>query len=141
MINPNLNETTKLQYSNPNSEMNKAIKALEKIGKGKGMIQWKLRPWLISRQRYWGTPIPIIHCKSCGVVPVPENQLPVLLPTDVEFTGQGNPLNTSSSFVNVIPSIPTSSLNVFATLIASSTVNATLPLGTFTPLLLSSSFA
>ena len=77
------------------------IKALEKLGKGKGMIQWKLRPWLISRQRYWGTPIPIVHCESCGVVPVPEEQLPVLLPDDVEFTGQGNPLSTSSSFINV----------------------------------------
>lgn len=78
------------------------IKTLEKLGKGEGMVQWKLRPWLISRQRYWGTPIPIIHCESCGVVPVPEDQLPVLLPDDVEFTGKGNPLLTSISFTNVI---------------------------------------
>jgi len=77
------------------------IETLEKLGKGKGMVQWKLRPWLISRQRYWGTPIPIIHCESCGVVPVPEEQLPILLPDDVEFTGQGNPLSTSISFTNV----------------------------------------
>ena len=77
------------------------IKQLEKSESGKGMVQWKIRPWLISRQRYWGTPIPIIHCESCGVVPVPEEQLPVLLPDDVEFTGKGNPLETSSTFINV----------------------------------------
>ena len=77
------------------------INALEKLNKGKGMIQWKIRPWLISRQRYWGTPIPIIHCKSCGVVPVPISELPVLLPDDVEFTGHGNPLETSLTFTNV----------------------------------------
>ena len=77
------------------------IEALEKGGFGEGMIQWKLRPWLISRQRYWGTPIPIINCTKCGAVPVPENDLPVLLPDDVEFTGHGNPLQTSDSFCNV----------------------------------------
>ena len=77
------------------------INTLEKEGCGEGMIQWKLRPWLISRQRYWGTPIPIINCHKCGVVPVPEGDLPVLLPDDVEFTGHGNPLLTSESFCNV----------------------------------------
>ena len=75
--------------------------ALEKIGKGKGTINWKIRPWLISRQRYWGTPIPIIHCDSCGAVPVPENQLPVELPKDVIFDGKGNPLESSPTFCNV----------------------------------------
>ena len=74
---------------------------LEKIDAGNGTINWKIRPWLISRQRYWGTPIPIIHCDSCGVVPVPEDQLPVELPRDVIFDGKGNPLETSESFRNV----------------------------------------
>lgn len=75
--------------------------ALEKAGKGSGTINWKIRPWLISRQRYWGTPIPIIHCNSCGAVPVPEDQLPVELPRDVVFDGKGNPLENSEDFLNV----------------------------------------
>ena len=75
--------------------------ALEQQGKGNGTVNWKIRPWLISRQRYWGTPIPIIHCPSCGVVPVPEEDLPVELPRDVIFDGKGNPLETSESFCNV----------------------------------------
>lgn len=75
------------------------IQALERQGKGHKTINWKIRPWLISRQRYWGTPIPIIHCDACGAVPVPEQDLPVVLPRDVVF-GQGNPLETSQSFVH-----------------------------------------
>ncbi|MHA1819310.1 MAG: leucine--tRNA ligase [Promethearchaeota archaeon] len=74
---------------------------LEKIGKGKATVNYKLRNWLISRQRYWGTPIPIIYCDKCGVVPVPYEDLPVKLPKDVKFTGKGNPLETSESFKNV----------------------------------------
>jgi leucyl-tRNA synthetase len=76
------------------------IKALEfrKIGKRK--IQYKLRDWLISRQRYWGTPIPIIYCGSCGIVPVPEGDLPVNLPEKVKF-GKGNPLETNKKFLEV----------------------------------------
>jgi len=73
---------------------------LEKKGWGKRTINYKLRDWLISRQRYWGTPIPIIYCKKCGIVPVPEKDLPVMLPEDVKFTGEGNPLETSKSFAN-----------------------------------------
>ena len=75
--------------------------SLEEKGLGTGTINWKIRPWLISRQRYWGTPIPIIHCDSCGAVPVPEEQLPVELPRDVVFDGKGNPLETSATFCNV----------------------------------------
>lgn len=75
--------------------------ALEAKGLGKGTVNWKIRPWLISRQRYWGTPIPIIHCEACGAVPVPEEQLPVELPRDVVFDGMGNPLESSSTFCNV----------------------------------------
>jgi leucyl-tRNA synthetase len=80
--------------------INKITEHLEKIGKGKKTISYRLRDWLISRQRYWGTPIPIIYCNSCGIVPVPEKDLPVLLPEDVEFSGKGNPLETSVTFVN-----------------------------------------
>ena len=80
------------------------INALEKKGKGKGTIQDRLKDWLLSRQRFWGTPIPIIHCEECGPVPVPESDLPVELPLDVVFKeGQsGNPLASHEEFVNVI---------------------------------------
>jgi leucyl-tRNA synthetase len=82
--------------------------AKEKIAKwmgeskmGKVSIHWRLRDWLISRQRYWGAPIPMIYCQDCGVVPVPYNQLPVELPKKVEITGQGgSPLNRVTDFVN-----------------------------------------
>ena len=80
--------------------MDKITKHLEKIGKGEHSVSYRLRDWLISRQRYWGTPIPMIYCESCGITPVPEEELPVVLPDDVEFTGKCNPLETSLSFVN-----------------------------------------
>ncbi len=73
---------------------------LEKKKLGKKTTQYKLRDWLISRQRYWGTPIPVIYCDKCGVIPVPEKDLPVLLPIDVKFTGKGNPLASTPDFVN-----------------------------------------
>jgi len=75
-------------------------KKLEEIGMGEETVNYKLRDWLISRQRYWGCPIPIIYCDTCGIVPVPYEDLPVELPKDVKFTGKGNPLKTSESFVN-----------------------------------------
>jgi leucyl-tRNA synthetase len=73
--------------------------ALEKKGLGKKRIQYRLRDWGISRQRYWGTPIPIIHCDACGVVPVPEEDLPVVLPEDLVPDGSGNPLNKDERFL------------------------------------------
>ncbi|HZJ82469.1 MAG TPA: leucine--tRNA ligase [Clostridia bacterium] len=79
------------------------IKDMEDKGIGEGKTTFRLRDWLISRQRYWGSPIPIMYCDKCGIVPVPEENLPVLLPTDVEFSGKGNsPLGTSDSFVHTI---------------------------------------
>ncbi|MBS3064599.1 MAG: leucine--tRNA ligase [DPANN group archaeon] len=71
---------------------------LERNHYGKRAINYKLRDWLVSRQRYWGTPIPIVYCKKCGTVSVPEKELPVKLPEKVKF-GKGNPLETSKSFV------------------------------------------
>ncbi|AFY36150.1 leucine--tRNA ligase [Calothrix sp. PCC 7507] len=74
----------------------------EQQGFGKARVQYRLRDWLISRQRYWGAPIPVIHCPNCGIVPVPDQDLPVQLPEEVEFTGRGgSPLTQLENWVNV----------------------------------------
>jgi len=77
------------------------IDRLERDGTGRGTVQFRLRDWGVSRQRYWGCPIPIIHCPTCGSVPVPDDQLPVALPDDVSFDRPGNPLDHHPSWKRV----------------------------------------
>jgi len=92
------------QFTGMNSVDAKAaiVKYAAEQGFGKERIQYRLRDWLISRQRYWGAPIPVIHCPNCGIVPVPDKDLPVQLPEEVEFTGRGgSPLAQLESWINV----------------------------------------
>ena len=91
------------QFNGLPSEQGKEAVAdfMEKMGYGKRMVGYRIRDWLISRQRYWGAPIPMVYCDRCGIVPVPESQLPVLLPEDAEFRPTGeSPLKYCESFVN-----------------------------------------
>lgn len=84
----------------PNRKAIEAIsETLAKREKGKRTVTYRLRDWLVSRQRYWGAPIPIVYCNRCGIVPVPKDQLPVLLPEDVRFDGKQSTLASSPSFV------------------------------------------
>ena len=78
-----------------------AIAALEAQGAGQRIVNWRLRDWGVSRQRYWGCPIPIIHCEVCGVVPAPDASLPIELPEDVDFSRAGNPLDHHPSWQHV----------------------------------------
>jgi leucyl-tRNA synthetase len=92
-------EYSGLSSAEARREMNQRA---EREGFGKAAITYRLKDWGISRQRYWGTPIPVIHCPKCGLVPVPEKDLPVILPIDVKITGKGrSPLEDVPSFVNV----------------------------------------
>ncbi|MDY2583353.1 MAG: leucine--tRNA ligase [Clostridium perfringens] len=79
----------------------KIVEKLSSMGLGEKKVNFRLRDWLVSRQRYWGAPIPVVYCEECGIVPVPESQLPVELPYDVEFAPDGkSPLAKSEAFVN-----------------------------------------
>ncbi|MDE0050530.1 MAG: leucine--tRNA ligase [Rhodospirillales bacterium] len=78
----------------------RAVEALAERGAGGAAVSYRLRDWLISRQRYWGCPIPMVHCPSCGVVPVPRDELPVRLPEDVTFDTPGNPLDRHPAWKN-----------------------------------------
>ena len=86
----------------PNKEaVRKIADSMEKSKTGHRLVQYKLRDWLISRQRYWGAPIPVLYCDKCGIVPVPEKDLPVLLPKDIKFKPHGeSPLKDAKKFVN-----------------------------------------
>src|SRR3990172_2760375 len=87
----------------PNEEGKRKVIALfEERGIGKGRVQYRLRDWGISRQRYWGCPIPVIHCEACGLVPVPEKDLPVVLPEDLPYSREkGNSLALAEEWVRV----------------------------------------
>ncbi|MGN1413633.1 MAG: leucine--tRNA ligase [Anaerovoracaceae bacterium] len=88
---------------NNRDAIEKVAAYLEEKGIGKKTVNYRLRDWLISRQRYWGCPIPMVYCEDCGWVPEKEENLPVLLPTDVEFTGKGeSPLTTSKVFAQAV---------------------------------------
>ena len=91
-----------LNYSDMTSDQafDRIADYFESTGKGKRVTNFRLRDWGVSRQRYWGTPIPIIYCDDCGAVPVPEKQLPVILPEDVKFSGIGSPLKDMPEFYN-----------------------------------------
>ena len=93
----------KFDGMNNREAIKKVIEWVEEEGIGKATVNYRLRDWLISRQRYWGTPIPMIHCEHCGWVPEKEENLPVMLPTDIEFTGKGeSPIATSKTFVDTV---------------------------------------
>jgi len=89
---------------NPDQARREITEYMEKKGIGEATVNYRLRPWCMSRQRYWGCPIPVVYREDGGIETVPLDQLPVTLPTDVQFTGHGNPLETSASWQNAVDS-------------------------------------
>ena len=85
----------------PEAAKRAVIAEVETRGVGQGVVNWRLRDWGVSRQRYWGCPIPVIHCEACGVVPVPDGDLPIRLPDDVTFDRPGNPLDHHPTWKHV----------------------------------------
>ncbi|PWT71183.1 MAG: leucine--tRNA ligase [Proteobacteria bacterium] len=98
-ITVNSGEFDGLEFS---TAVDAVAQALQRKGLGRKRVQYRLRDWGISRQRYWGTPVPMIYCKQCGDVPVPDDQLPVVLPEDLVPDGAGNPLAKTPSFVDCV---------------------------------------
>ncbi|MDD9908287.1 MAG: leucine--tRNA ligase [Ahrensia sp.] len=96
-----INQPAGLDVATGQDAIEATIAWAEERGIGRGTVQFRLRDWGVSRQRYWGCPIPIIHCETCGVVPVPKADLPVTLPDDVSFDQPGNPLNRHPTWRNV----------------------------------------
>lgn len=95
--------TNSMEFTGVDSETARVaiVEKLKKEGKGEFKVNYRLRDWLVSRQRYWGAPIPVVHCEHCGIVPVPEEDLPVELPYDVEFTPDGeSPLLKCEAYMN-----------------------------------------
>jgi leucyl-tRNA synthetase len=90
-----------LDGMNVEAAIAEVIARAEAEGWGEGTTAWRLRDWGVSRQRYWGTPIPIVHCDACGAVPVPRDQLPVILPEDIDFETPGNPLERHPTWKHV----------------------------------------
>ncbi|MCP4839846.1 MAG: class I tRNA ligase family protein, partial [Planctomycetes bacterium] len=84
-----------------NAAFERIASDIEAAGKGSRQVNYRLRDWGVSRQRYWGAPIPVIKCEACGMLPVPEADLPVVLPEEVEFEGIGSPIKRMDSFKNV----------------------------------------
>ena len=96
-----VNHFAGIEEATSQEAIDRTIDWFEEHDLGKGMVRFRLRDWGISRQRYWGCPIPVIHCEACGIVPVPKDQLPVRLPDDIDFENPGNPLDRHPQWKHV----------------------------------------
>ena len=96
-----VNHFAGIEEATSQEAIDRTIDWFEEHDLGKGMVRFRLRDWGISRQRYWGCPIPVIHCEACGIVPVPKDRLPVRLPDDIDFENPGNPLDRHPTWKHV----------------------------------------
>jgi len=96
-----VNHFAGIEEATSQEAIDRTIDWFEEHDLGKGMVRFRLRDWGISRQRYWGCPIPVIHCEACGIVPVPKDQLPVRLPDDIDFENPGNPLDRHPTWKHI----------------------------------------